>query len=52
VPAGPEGLVEVRTREPVRYTVDAITIQGRFAVLTNDKFGLFYRVADATLAPN
>ncbi|MCE2659006.1 MAG: DUF3299 domain-containing protein [Rubrivivax sp.] len=52
VPAGPEGLVEVRTREPVRYTVDAVTIQGRFAVLTNDKFGLFYRVADATLAPN
>lgn len=51
VPAGPEGLIEVRTREPVRYSVDAITVQGRFAVLTNDKFGLFYRVAEASLAP-
>lgn len=47
VPAGPEGLVEVRTREPVRYTVEAITLSGRFAVLKDDRFGLFYRVADA-----
>jgi hypothetical protein len=51
VPAGPEGLVEVRTKEPIRYTVDAVTVQGTFAVLTNDKFGLFYRVADASLSP-
>lgn len=51
VPAGPEGLVEVRTREPIRYTVDAITVQGRFAVLYDDKYGLFYRVADASVAP-
>jgi hypothetical protein len=51
VPAGPEGLVEVRTREPIRYTVEAITVEGRFAVLTDDKFGLFYRVADAAIAP-
>lgn len=47
VPAGPEGLIEVRTREPVRYTVEAITLSGRFAVLKDDRFGLFYRVADA-----
>jgi len=51
IPAGPEGLVEVRTREPVRYTVEAITVAGRFAVLTDDKFGLFYRVADAVPVP-
>jgi uncharacterized protein len=50
VPAGPEGLIEVRTREPIRYTVEAITLSGRFAVLTDDKFGMFYRVADAALA--
>lgn len=50
VPAGPEGLIEVRTREPIRYTVEAITVSGRFAVLTDDKYGMFYRVADAALA--
>lgn len=51
VPAGPEGLIEVRTKEPIRYTVEAITVQGRFSVLSDDKFGLFYRVADAAPAP-
>lgn len=51
VPAGPEGLIEVITREPVRYTVEAITLQGRFAVLQDDKFGLFYRVAEAAVVP-
>ena len=50
VPAGLEGLVEVRTKEPVRYTVEAITVQGRFQVLSDDKFGLFYRVADAAVS--
>ena len=51
VPAGPEGLVEVRTRTPVKHTVEAITVEGRMAVLSNDKFGLLYRVTDATPAP-
>ena len=51
VPAGPEGLIEVRTSTPVKYTVDAITVQGRLAVLKDDKYGLFYRVVDAQTAP-
>jgi len=51
VPAGPEGLVEVRTSQPVRYTVDAITVQGRLAVLVDDPYGLFYRVVDAVPVP-
>lgn len=51
VPAGPEGLVEVHTSTPLRYTVDAVTVQGRMAVLKDDKYGLFYRVVDAQPAP-
>ena len=51
VPAGPEGLVEVRASTPVKYTVDAITLEGRMAVLKDDKFGLFYRIVDAAQAP-
>ncbi len=51
VPAGPEGLVEVRTRTPVKYTVDAITVEGRMAVLSNDKYGLLYRVTEAEPVP-
>ncbi len=48
VPAGPEGLVEVRTRTPVRYTMDAVLLEGRLSVLSNDPYGLFYRIVDAS----
>jgi hypothetical protein len=51
VPAGPEGLVEVRASTPVKYTVDAVTLEGRMAVLKDDKFGLFYRIVDAAPSP-
>lgn len=51
VPAGPEGLVEVRASTPVKYSVDAVLVEGRLAVLKDDKFGLFYRIVDATPAP-
>jgi hypothetical protein len=44
---GPESIVEVRAKEPVPYTLEAVTVEGQFLVLSNDAFGLFYRVADA-----
>jgi uncharacterized protein len=51
VPAGPQGLIEVRTKIPVKYSVDAVVVEGKFAALTNDQYGLFYRVTEATPAP-
>jgi hypothetical protein len=51
LPAGPEGLIEVRARAPVAYTVDALTLEGRMAVLTDDKYGLLYRVVEAAALP-
>lgn len=51
VPAGPEGLVEVRTKTPVKYTLEPVVVQGRLAVLANDPYGLYYRVTDAQPAP-
>jgi uncharacterized protein len=47
VPAGPEGLIEVRSKTPVRYTLEPVTVEGQMAVLSNDPYGLFYRVLDA-----
>lgn len=47
VPGGPESMVEVRTREPVKYTMDPVTVEGRFAVLNDDPYGIYYRVTDA-----
>lgn len=47
VPGGPESMVEVRTKVPVAYTMEPVTVEGRFAVLNDDPYGLYYRVTDA-----
>lgn len=47
VPAGPEGLVEVRSSKPVRYTLDVVTVEGQMTVLNDDPYGMFYRVTQA-----
>lgn len=47
VPGGPESMVEVRTKTPVQYTLDPVVVQGNFATLTNDDYGLYYRITDA-----
>ena len=46
-PGGAESMVEVRTREPVKYTTNALVMQGRLHVLAQDPTGLFYRMSDA-----
>ncbi|MDB4906922.1 MAG: hypothetical protein JWO05_1706 [Gemmatimonadetes bacterium] len=46
-PGGPESMVEVKTRTPVRYTMDAVTVEGKFAVLNDDPYGLYYRITEA-----
>lgn len=47
VPGGPESMVEVKTRLPVKYSMDVVVIEGQFAVLKNDPYGLYYRMTDA-----
>jgi hypothetical protein len=47
VPGGPEQLVEVRTRTPVKYTFDPVVLSGKLAVLKDDPTGVFYRLTDA-----
>jgi hypothetical protein len=47
VPGGPESMVEVKTKTPVAYTLEPVTVEGRFAVLNDDPYGLYYRVTDA-----
>lgn len=46
-PGGPESMVEVKTKEPVKYTLDPVTVEGTFAVLNDDPYGLYYRVTNA-----
>ncbi len=46
-PGGPESMVEVKTRTPVRYTLEPVTVEGKFAVLNDDPYGLYYRITEA-----
>lgn len=44
VPAGPEGLIEIRTTSAVRYTLEPVVVEGALAVLSSDPYGLYYRI--------
>ena len=46
-PGGPESMVEVKTKIPVRYSMEPVTVEGQFLVLLDDPYGLYYRVTDA-----
>ena len=46
-PGGPESMVEVKTKTPVKYSLEPVTVEGKFSVLTDDSYGLYYRVTDA-----
>lgn len=47
LPGGPDQIVEVRAKTPVKYDFEAIIVSGRFSVLRNDEMGLYYRMTDA-----
>ena len=47
MPGGPESMVEVKTRKPVKYTFEPVTVSGKLAVLRDDPSGVFYRIVDA-----
>ena len=46
-PGGPESMVEVKTNTPVKYSLEPVVVEGRFLVLLDDPYGLYYRVTDA-----
>jgi hypothetical protein len=46
IPVGPEGIVEVKAKTPVRVTFDPIVVAGRLEVLRDDPLGVYYRLSD------
>ncbi len=50
LPGGPESMVEVRTKTPIKYTLDPVVVEGTFMVLNDDPYGLYYRITEATPA--
>ena len=47
LPGGPDQLVEVVAKNPVKYGFDPIVVTGKFVVLKDDPMGLYYRLVDA-----
>jgi hypothetical protein len=47
LPGGPDQLVEVLAKTPVKYGFDPIVVTGKFVVLKDDPMGLYYRLTDA-----
>ena len=48
LPGGPESMVEVHTKTPVKYSMEPLVVEGRFLVLNDDALGLYYRMTDAS----
>jgi hypothetical protein len=49
LPGGPEQMVEVQAKAPVKYGFEPILLTGKLAVLKDDPMGLYYRLTDAVL---
>lgn len=50
LPAGPEGVVEVKSKTPIKYTFEPVIVSGKMSVLKDDPMGLYYRLTDAAPA--
>ena len=47
MPAGPDALVEVVAKTPVKFGFEPIVVSGRLAVLKDDPTGVLYRLTEA-----
>lgn len=49
LPGGPDQLVEIQAKTPVKYGFEPIVVSGTLVVLKDDPMGLYYRLTDAVL---
>lgn len=47
LPGGPDAIVEVQAKAPIKYGFEPVILSGRFSVLKDDPTGLYYRLTDA-----
>lgn len=47
LPGGPDAIVEVQAKTPIKYGFEPVVLSGRFSVLKDDPTGLYYRLTDA-----
>lgn len=46
-PAGPDQLVEVFTKNPIKFAYEPVKVQGTMNLLKKDPMGMMYRIPDA-----
>ena len=51
LPGGPDQLVEIQAKTPVKYGFEPIVVSGKLTVLRDDPMGLYYRLTDAVVVP-
>lgn len=49
LPAGPEGVVEINSAAPVKFSYAPLIMRGKLTVLKSDPMGLYYRINGASL---
>ena len=47
LPGGPESMVEVKSKTPVKYSFEPVVVTGKLSVLTGDLTSVYYRIGDA-----
>lgn len=47
---GPEYIVEVKAKTPIKHSLEPVVVAGRLNVLRDDPYGLYYRMTDAQLS--
>ena len=47
---GPEYIVEVKAKSPIKHSYEPVIVAGRLNVLKDDPYGLYYRLTDAQLS--
>ncbi len=47
---GPEYIVEVKAKAPIKHTLEPVVIAGRLNILRDDPYGLYYRLTGAQLS--
>lgn len=47
LPAGPDAMIEVIAKTPIRYGFEPIVVAGKFTILKDDPSGVIYRLTDA-----
>lgn len=48
VPGGPESMIEVKTKTPIKYTKELAMVEGKLAVRADDAYDLYCRIVDGT----